>query len=78
MRRLSQPPSVRSLFTWTIPFVAIAALVDWLLYHDMASHRAKYGHWYFPFLGIITAAFVTLSAILALIAWCQMWRKGTK
>ena len=66
------------MVAWTIPFVVLAVLVDWLLYHDMASHRAKYGHWYFPFQGIIMALFVTISAISIPIVWCHLRRKGAK
>lgn len=62
----------------TIPFVVLAVLVDWLLYHDMASHRENYGHWYFPLQRIIVAAFLSITAVVFPITWLVLRRKGAK
>lgn len=76
--RSTKPPSLRSLFAWSVPFVAIAVLVDGLVYCGMAGPYQKYGHWYFPLQRTIMAAFLSMSAVLIPILWLWLRRKSGK
>lgn len=74
--RSTPPPTIRSLFAWTIFFVVIAVLVDWLVYREMAIHRQKYGHWYLPIQECICAIMVTGIAVTVPVVGYLQWRRG--
>ena len=65
----TKPPTVFELFAWWTPVLVIAVLMDWLVIRYIIVHHERYGHWVWPFNGMLVTGFLTAAALTIPGVW---------